>query len=331
MRDDDPDIDPRVRRITTRGLEVKSFSTLTYGLTSTIHAMIKRPDVALVMNCANGYWLPLLKWRGIPTAVNVDGIEWERAKWGRTARAVFKLGAKMTARFADVIISDAYEIGRRWSTEFNRESIFIPYGGDIPGVLATPDGLPKHGYILAVARFVPENSIPEFFEAVKLMNGKYPVVIVGSTGYGGPMDEAAQALARQYDNVTWLGHVSDDQKLQALWRNAGAYFHGHSVGGTNPALVQAMACGSPVVARDTPYNREVLGDSGVFVAPNASAIAHALSERVQEVLEGRFDSRTFEERCRLSYSWDIVCTKYDTTARMLFKTHLQNVPADLPK
>ena len=87
----------RITRRTTRGLESRSLSTLTYGLSAVLDTIRRRPDVALVMNCANGYWLPLLKLAGIPTVVNVDGIEWERAKWGRFAKAVFKTGARMTA------------------------------------------------------------------------------------------------------------------------------------------------------------------------------------------------------------------------------------------
>ncbi|WP_230010068.1 DUF1972 domain-containing protein, partial [Microbacterium sp. Bi128] len=100
-RADDLARDPRVASVETFGLEKKSLSTLTYGLTAVLHAIRRRPDVVLVMNVANGYWLPLLRIFRIPTVVNVDGMEWERAKWGPVAKFVFKLGAKLTARFAN--------------------------------------------------------------------------------------------------------------------------------------------------------------------------------------------------------------------------------------
>lgn len=316
-RQDDPNLDTRIRRVVTHGMELKSLSTLSYGLSAVLHAMIRRPDVALVMNCANGFWLPLLKWRSIPTAVNVDGIEWERAKWGKIAKRVFKSGAYMTAKHADTIIADAHEIARHWKVNFNRDSIFLPYGGEIPGYLPELDGHPHRSYILVVARFVPENSIPEFFQAVRKLNGKYRVVIVGSTGYGGPLDEEAKALAAEVDKVTWLGHVSDDSQLNSLWQHAGVYFHGHSVGGTNPALVQAMACGAPVVARDTPYNREVLLDTGKFVHPDASAIAEALTQQIEDSLHGRFDPRPLLERSREQYSWEQVCGGYEKVVSAL--------------
>ena len=110
-RADDPSLDPRITRRTTRGLESRSLSTLTHGLSAVLDTIRRRPDVALVMNCANGYWLPLLKLAGISTVVNVDGIEWERAKWGRFAKAVFKTGARMTAWTADRLVFDADAIG----------------------------------------------------------------------------------------------------------------------------------------------------------------------------------------------------------------------------
>lgn len=273
----DPELDPRVRRVTTRGLETKSLSTLSFGLTAVVDAVFRKPDVALVMNVANGYWLPLLKLRGIPTLVNVDGIEWDRAKWGKLAKGVFLNGARLTARFGSRLVYDSTSIARRWQQEFRTDGVYIPYGADFPEELPLVEGLEHRRYILAVARFVPENTIPEFLEAAEMLTEEWPVVVVGSSGYGGELDERVRDLAARRSNLHWLGHVSDDRKLLSLWQHAGAYFHGHSVGGTNPALVQAMAAGAPIVARDTVYNREVLDNKGTFAEPNAEAIAGALS------------------------------------------------------
>lgn len=252
-RPDDPDRDSRVRVVETRGLEKKSLSTLTYGFTAARHAAKQRPDVALVMNVANGYWLPLLKLAGIPTLVNVDGIEWDRAKWGRVAKWVFHTGAKLTAKHGTRLVYDAQEIARRWDVEFHRDGEYIPYGGDTVAELVAPEaGLARRGYALMVARLVPENTVREFFDAAPMIAQSLDVVIVGTSGYGGDLDDLAGKLAAENPRIHWFGHISNDQRLHGLWQNAGAYFHGHSVGGTNPALVQAMALGSPVVALDTP-------------------------------------------------------------------------------
>lgn len=310
IKENDAERDPRVRSTLTPGLDSKSLSTLSFGLTAVLHAAMRKPDVVLVMNVANGFWLPLLRLRGIPTVVNVDGIEWERAKWGRAAKFVFKLGAKFTAKFADVLVSDAVEIRRRWKEEFGRDSLFIPYGGDEPDSLEVVDGLESGTYVLVVARFVPENTILEFFEAAESIAGDHPVVIVGSSGYGGELDEKARSLG-QHPNVTWLGHVSDDTKLMSLWQHAGAYFHGHSVGGTNPALVQAMACGAPIVARRTPYNIEVLGSEKHLAEPLPLDIERALRQMLNDPEARRTSSVENRARAREFYNWAGVSAAYE--------------------
>jgi glycosyltransferase involved in cell wall biosynthesis len=139
----------------------------------------------------------------------------------------------------------------------------------------------------------------------------YPVILVGSDGQHGMFDQEASRLDRGFENVHWLGHVSDDSLLHALWQNCGVYFHGHSVGGTNPALVQAMALGAPIVARDTEFNREVLGDSAPMVRPVASEIERAVLRLMSDEEAGRSQSRLNLERARELYSWESVCQAYE--------------------
>lgn len=307
----DADTEKRVRRVTTRGLETKSLSTLSYGLTASLHAFRTRPDVALVMNVANGYFLPILKARRIKTVVNVDGIEWDRAKWGRFAKMVFHFGARLTARHADELIFDSREIARRWNVEFGRTGVFIPYGGDSIEELPVESGLIHRGYVLVVARFVPENTIPEFVEAAEEISKTIPVVIVGSSGYGGELEERVASLAASNERIIWLGHISDDPRLLALWQHAAVYFHGHSVGGTNPTLVQAMATGTPIVARDTAYNREVLGEGGYYCAPTPEAIADAVVALASNPDAQSEAAAANYVRSRESYTWESVCAAYE--------------------
>jgi len=316
---DDQDADARVVARVTRGLETRNLSTLSYGLTSSLDAAARRPDVALVFNVANGYYLPALKARGIPTLVNVDGIEWERAKWSRLGKRVFRTGAQFAARWASGLVFDARAIESYWHERFGARGTFIPYGGDIPSALAVPETLAHRGYVLVVARFVPENSVPEFFQAVPAIAARYPVVIVGNAGYGGELDNTAGELAAAHPSVSWLGHVSNDSLLLALWQHAGVYFHGHSVGGTNPALVQAMAAGAPVLARDTIYNREVLGPTGHFVAAEPAAISRTILEMMDSGVALEESSRTNFERAKEHYSWTRVCNDYESALRALLR------------
>lgn len=302
--------DPRVRSVLTPGIESNALSTLSFGLTATLHALLSKPDVALVMNVANGYWLPLLKLRGIPTVVNVDGIEWERKKWGRLAKLVFLLGARLTARFADELVFDAEAIGDYWQRRFGRSGTFIPYGGDPREPLDLEADLKADRYALLVARFVPENTVGEFIDAAPEIIDRHDldIVLVGSAPAGHPLQQAAAKLAAARSRVHHLGHISDDNRLFALWQHAGVYFHGHTVGGTNPALVQAMALGARVVARDTVYNREVLADAAVFCDGDPLSITEAVGEAL--VGEAPLRERALE-RSEEHYTWDLVIDRYE--------------------
>jgi glycosyltransferase involved in cell wall biosynthesis len=301
-----------IKTLTTKGIESKSLSTLTFGATSILDAAKRKANVALVMNVANGYWLPMLRGRGIPSVVNVDGIEWKRDKWSKLGRAVFKLGAQLTARFGDVLIADSREIGAFWQRNFDRSSVFIPYGGDLPDKDLEPiDGLERRGYVLLVARFVPENTVAEFLDAAERIAQRYPVVIVGSSGSGGPLEARVRSLSASNRDVTWLGHLADDRKLYSLWQNCGVYFHGHSVGGTNPALVQAMACGAPTIARDTVFNREVLMDAGLFVPPNPSDIDAAIRHLMTNPTLRDSLSANAQERASDRFTWQSICVAYE--------------------
>jgi glycosyltransferase involved in cell wall biosynthesis len=309
VRAEDPGTDPRIESVLTRGVNSKSLSTLTFGLSSVLHALVHKPDVALVMNVANGFWLPLLKLRGIPTVVNVDGIEWHRDKWSRLGKAVFKWGAQFTAWFADELVFDAVAIGDFWRREFNRTGIFIPYGGD-PVTASTLDpSLTAEQYVLLVARFVPENSIDVFLEAAQTITDKcdVDVVLVGAAPPGDPLQLRAEEVAAANPRVRLTGHISDDSRLFGLWNNAGVYFHGHTVGGTNPALVQAMSLGSRIVARDTVYNREVLADTGYFCGETPESIVDAV---VAAFNDRRDLKQATRERAAEFYSWQLVCDRY---------------------
>lgn len=314
-RDDDPNRDPRVRTMAVWAMERKSLSNLSSGLASTLRLMRTPPDVALVMSTAVGFWLPLLRLRGIPTVINTDGIEWERDKWGRLAKAVLYAGAWMTARFGSELVFDARAIEDYWNTRFGRSGHYIPYGGEQHPAPAPLEGLRTGEYILLVARFVPENTVAEFLEAARSLAAEHPVVLVGSTGWGGGLDDDAASLARTHPSVRWLGHVADEATLNGLYANAGVYFHGHSVGGTNPSLVQAMASGTPIVARDTVYNREVLGETGVFCSPDPRSIESAIRSVMTDPDARSRMGRDNQLRAQTFFTWDAVCSAYEGVLR----------------
>lgn len=305
--------DPRIRVVPVWAVEKRSLSNLSSGLSSALVVIRDRPDVVLVMSTGSGFWLPLLRLWRIPTVVNTDGLEWERDKWGRLAKAVLLNAARMTARFADHLVFDARAIQEYWRNNFHREGTYIPYGGDAAPALPLPTGITPHTYVLLVARFVPENTVGPFLDAVPEIAQHAPVVLVGSSGWGGTLDERARALAAEFENVTWLGHVRNTDLLNALYANAALYFHGHTVGGTNPSLVQAMTSGTPVLAIDTVYSREVLGPAGSFTT--ATEIPHAVVNLLEHPETRAAMGKAASKRAKELFSWDQVCSEYERVLR----------------
>lgn len=302
-----------VRVVNTRGHDSKCASTLSYGLTACRHAARERYDAALVLNCANGYFLPLLRSAGVPTAVNVDGLEWERDKWSSLGKKVFRNSAVVTSKYADRLISDAHGIADYWQEHFNSSSTVIPYGGDVLDELPTTkvreQGLEPGTYILVVARLVPENNVDLLLDAVEKLNGRYRTVVVGSAVGDAPIEQRLREMQRT-SNVLWLGHVSDQQLLQQLWQHCGVYVHGHSVGGTNPALLQALGAGSPTVAFDTVFNREVVREACPTYRKDAGELAQLLVRVMEDDMQRRRLSAAGQEIIRQRYTWEQVCADY---------------------
>jgi glycosyltransferase involved in cell wall biosynthesis len=303
-----------VRCVATAGYDSKSLSTLTFGMTATLDASFRSFDSVLVLNIANGFWFPALRAARTPFAVNTDGIEWERGKWSRFGRATFRAGAWMTARNAGALICDSHAIGAIWKETFGRESIFIPYGApvlhDVDSNRLETIGLQNQPYMLVVARLAPENNVELTLDALELLGDQAPMaVIVGSANFDSPL-EARLRILESVGRLKWLGHVDDQQLLTQLWAHSTVYIHGHSVGGTNPALLQALGAGAPTLALDTPFNAEVLPYSGHRYPLDARILA----DRIQSVVTSTSLRTEMAKRgrsiVRERYSWDDVCRAY---------------------
>jgi glycosyltransferase involved in cell wall biosynthesis len=297
----------------TPGHDSKSLSTLSFGMSSQLDAARRGFDAALVLNIANGFFLPALKAAGIATAVNTDGIEWKRGKWGSAAKRVFFAGAKATARHADLLIADSQAIADIWRQTFDAEATFIPYGAPVlhdecdHRVRAV--GLVPGEYALVVARLIPENNVELILDGLDRLDQRPPIVVVGSANF----DSALEGRLRDLDHhgaVRWLGHVHDQELLTQLWANCGVYLHGHSVGGTNPALLQALGAGAPTLALDTCFNREVIGaDDQLFPAEPGS-----LAEKIGATLASPVRQAAMAEHGRevigTRYVWEDIIDRY---------------------
>lgn len=258
---------------------------------------------------------------GTPVWINVDGLEWARSKWGGGARAYLRCMEWLATKAATRVIADAEAIAQRVRSVYPRSAptSFIAYGAqEVRAQDADPQalsawGLVPGGYLLVVARPEPENHVLEIIQGYLLHGGPQPLVIVGSVTDATPYQRQMQSLAS--DRVRFVGGVYDAGRLQSLRVHAAAYLHGHSVGGTNPSLLEALACGSVVIAHDNPFNREVAQEVADFFrtpADLAACLARLGGRSREEVAQLGDRARDIIAR---RYTWDGVATAYEELMR----------------
>ena len=264
-------------------------------------------------------WLP--RWFGVPVWINVDGLEWARSKWNAVARAYLRVMEWVASRAATRVIADAQAIADRFVNKYPRcaPCSFIAYGAEWvdeslvdPGVLARWE-LQPYRYALVVARPEPENHIEEIIRGYVLHGGAWPLVVVG--GVTGATPYQRRLLAMASDKIRFVGGVYDAAQLQSLRVHAGCYLHGHSVGGTNPSLLEALACGNWVIAHDNPYNREVARDAAAYFK-TPEQLAHHLSQWVGSA-DGQREERSRRARQIVArhYTWEGIVDAYETLMR----------------
>jgi len=310
-----------MRRVTLPAVRQKALETLSHTALSTAHAVTKaRPDAAFVFNAANSPFLPVLRARGIPVALHMDGLEWRRSKWGGRGKAYYRWAEGFGVRTADAIIADAPGIADYYRHQFDVSSELIRYGAPLlddaetDGIRAL--GLEPGGYHLVVARFEPENHVREIVEGYAASTAAKPLVVVGSAPYAADYTAAIDALAAADERIRLLGAVYDQDLLDALYHHAFTYLHGHSVGGTNPSLLRAMGAGTAVIAYDVVFNREVLDGQGWYFG-DPTAVATALEAAEADPAAVDSGARSLRARAAEDFSWDAVADAYEQLALRL--------------
>lgn len=245
---------------------------------------------------------------GVPVWINVDGLEWARSKWGWGARTYLRCMEWVSTKVATRLIADAEAIAQRFRQNYpsGAPTSFVAYGAElVPAEAADPSvlanwGLQAHRYMLVVARPEPENHILEIVQGHLLHGGGWPLVVVGDVSGGTPYQQQLKALASE--RVRFVGGIYDVAQLQSLRVHAACYLHGHSVGGTNPSLLEALACGNWVIAHDNQFNSEVARDAADYFRT---------SQQLAACLQNWFH-RTHEERQqRAERARQVVQTFYD--------------------
>lgn len=294
----------------------KHLDTPAHTLLSCLDARGRGFDAALMVNSANAAFLPLLRSAGVPVALNVDGIEKRRAKWGAFGRAVYALSERLACVLPDALVTDAEVIREHYLRRFKTPSTVIPYGVEprpVPaGATLRRLGLTSRGYFLYVSRFELENNPHRVAEAYRAVGGDLPLVMVGSAPYAGAFIRSFKDGA---DSRIHFPGAIYGEGYRELLSHAFAYVHATEVGGTHPALVEAMGYGNCVVLHETPENREVAGDTAFYFDAQSP---DTLSTRLADLLRWRsfapseLDIRRQEtaRRALERFSWDRVTDLY---------------------
>jgi glycosyltransferase involved in cell wall biosynthesis len=302
-----------VRLVNLPAIRNKYAETLSHALLSALHALGSRYDIVYMCNSANAPMCLIPKLRRQIVILNVDGLEWERGKWGRLARAYYRWAARLSARLPIELVTDALVIRDYYREHFHRATRFFPYGTNLydRGHLASrldAMELAPDGYVLYVSRLEPENNALLVVRAYRQLATDLPLVIVGDAPYAEQYVKHVKASADE--RVRFLGYRFGDD-YHALQANARVYVQATEVGGTHPALVEALGHRNAVIAHDVPEHREVVGDAGRYFAyRNASDLTTQLGDLMADA-SAISDLRTrAAERVAERYSWDAVTDAY---------------------
>lgn len=295
----------------------KYLETVVHSLFAAVHAIGGRYDVVYVCNLANVPAVALLRALGRRVVLNVDGLEWQRAKWSGVGRAYHRFCAWLAARLPVHLVTDARVIQDHYLRAYRRHTDYFPYGTDLDpipddGTLAGLD-LETERYVLYVSRLEPENNAHIVIDAYACVRSDLPLVIVGDAPYGG--EYIARLHATTDPRVRFLGAIYGN-RYDVLRSHARAYVQATEVGGTHPALVEAMGFGNAIVANDVPEHRETLADAGRYY--NGS---DGLASELQAILDDSALAddlgRRARQRATENYSWDRITDAYESWLNQL--------------
>ncbi len=243
---------------------------------------------------------------------NMDGIEWKRSKWSPSIQHLAKKFEQVAVEHSSALIADNKGIADHLKTEYDRGSFFIPYGSERIERFETKKleqfQIEQFGYLLLVGRMEPENNFDIILKGIRESETKFPTVVVSNpdTHYG-------KDLVCRFEgdeNIRFVGWVGDRTLLTNLRHFAAIHFHGHSVGGTNPSLLEAMAAGSLIAAHDNIFNRSVLGDDAFYFA-TSNDVANMVKKHARSSKEREKFAAGNLRRIETLYNWDTVADMYE--------------------
>ena len=295
----------------------KHLDTVAHTFLSVFHALPLRFDCILMCNAANAPFLVIPRLAATPVALNVDGIERLRRKWGLAGRLYYRVSEYLSTILPNAMVTDANVIRDYYLTKYQKPSVMIAYGANCQRMVTTTAlnqlGVRPQEYFLYVSRLEPENNAHVVIEAFERVRTDKKLVIVGDAPYARTYIERLKSTSDPRIRFAGAIYGISYRELQS---HAYAYIQATEVGGTHPALIEAMGAGNCVIANDTPENREVLDDCGLFFG-GADALGHQLEVTLSDrALVQGLRSRAWE-RAKSNYSWDAITDAYEKLFRRL--------------
>lgn len=291
-----------------------AWGTIWFDILATLHSL-KYRGLYLVLGYNTAFLSIIYRLLGRYNLINMDGVEWKRKKWGKAAKAWFYINEQCAKLFGNHLIADHPEIKRHiGSGEISNKVTMIPYGADSKGQIneeyLKDYGLLPFGYSLLIARAEPENSILEIVRAFnKACKGGHKLVILGD--YCPELNHYHKEVVRSAGpDIAFLGAIYDRDRVFTLRKYCQIYFHGHTVGGTNPTLVEAMGAGCAIIAHNNVYNKWVAGEGAQYFSGEHECVKviSGLLADDKELLKLR---KLSFERYEQNFTWPKVLEQYE--------------------
>ena len=301
-----------IRRVMISNVALKSLDKFSSSFLSCLHSAFISYDVILFLGVGPVLFAWLPRGFGKKTVININGLEWKRQKWNRFASFYLRLSERLSGLFCHKLVTDSKGIQKYFKEAYGRQSAFIAYGADIGSVeneaVLTRYGLKKTAYFLQVCRLEPENNSHVVIEEYKKLDTHMPLAVLGDAPYADAYKKTLHKIANE--RVKFLGSVYG-YDYDVIRSNAFCYIHAHEVGGTNPALLEALAAGNCVVVLDVPFNLEVIGSAGLSFSKEPGSLKDVLNSLLThpEIIPRlrRLSTQRVEEH----YTWDKVVNDYE--------------------
>lgn len=290
-------------------LNANGVSSIGYDIISMMHAAIAlKADRILILGVSGAIFIPFIRlFSSAHVITNIDGIEWKRNKWGRKASLFLRFSEYMAVRFSHKVISDNQGIADHVMSLYGSQSHIISYGGDHAQVSAYSDQSIRHqsDYAIAVCRIEPENNVHLILDAFSRLPN-FDILFIGNwnnSDFGTNLRDTYS----QFKNIMMIDPIYDPERLGKLRSNASLYIHGHSAGGTNPSLVEAMSLGLPVISFDCNFNRFTTHNKARFFQD-----AKSLEDIVSNISKPELHTvgLTMKDIASRQYTWEVIAAKY---------------------